>query len=171
MLYSIYYLKCPTTNKVMYVGMTKDVVKRYYQHFRLNSKNQKKDEWMRSLKEKKLKPLLEVVECGLSKQEAELKEIYYISIYPDLLNIQLGGLMPPSALKRVLTDEQKRQRYTSSVLKKKVIQKTKDGIVVNTFDGVREAFRLTGVDHRSIAQVAGGSKIRKTAGGFLWEYI
>lgn len=53
---------------------------------------------------------------------------------------------------------------------KKVSQYTKEGIFVNEFKGVREAGRLTGIDHRSISQVAAGSKIRKSAGGYKWKY-
>lgn len=54
---------------------------------------------------------------------------------------------------------------------KAVIQLTRDGRELARFGGVREAFRVTGVDHRSIAAVAGGSKIRHTAGGFKWQYL
>lgn len=61
-------------------------------------------------------------------------------------------------------------RRSKSVRKKSVHQYTKKGEFVKTFFGVREACRITGIDHRSIAQVAGGSKIRKSAGGFLWKY-
>jgi predicted GIY-YIG superfamily endonuclease len=38
------------------------------------------------------------------------------------------------------------------------------------FEGVRIAGKKTGIDHRSISQVAAGSEIRKTAGGFKWKY-
>lgn len=53
---------------------------------------------------------------------------------------------------------------------KSVSQIDTNGKVVNVFDGVREAYRQTGIDHRSIAQVAGGSEVRKSAGGFKWIY-
>lgn len=56
------------------------------------------------------------------------------------------------------------------VLCKQVLQIDRSGIVVNEFDGVRIACKKTGIDHRSISQVASGSKIRKTAGGFIWKY-
>lgn len=54
---------------------------------------------------------------------------------------------------------------------KKVRQIDLFGNTVNEFDGVREACRITNIDHRSIAAVAAGSKIRKTAGGYKWEYV
>lgn len=56
-------------------------------------------------------------------------------------------------------------------LKKKVAQIDKSGKTVAIFDGVRDAGRITGIDHRSISQVAAGSKIRKSAGGFKWNYL
>lgn len=53
---------------------------------------------------------------------------------------------------------------------KKVLQQDVAGKPIKTFEGVREAGRITGIDHRSIAAVAGGSQIRKTAGGYKWAY-
>lgn len=54
--------------------------------------------------------------------------------------------------------------------RKPVAQIDKTGKVIKIFKGVREACRITKIDHRSIAAVAGGSKIRKTAGGYFWQY-
>ena len=52
-----------------------------------------------------------------------------------------------------------------------VIQRTKTGEFLNEFLGVREACRITGIDHRSIASVAGNKNPKRhTAGGFNWEY-
>lgn len=53
---------------------------------------------------------------------------------------------------------------------KKVLQIDKIGNIVAEFEGVRIASKITGIDHRSISQVASGSLIRKTAGGFKWKY-
>ena len=61
-------------------------------------------------------------------------------------------------------------RKGRSVLKKRVYQFTKSGEFVSEFDGVRDACRITKIDHRSISQVAAGSKVRKSAGGFVWSY-
>ena len=70
-------------------------------------------------------------------------------------------------------DASKLEIYSKSkeVLCKEVHQLHKDGTFIQSFKGVREACRQTNIDHRSIAQVAGGSKIRKTAGGYKWKYI
>jgi len=170
-MYSIYFLKCPITNNVVYVGMTKDVIKRYMQHTRRKTNNKIKDNWNKELKLKGLKPLLEIIETGLTKYDAEDREIYYISKFENLFNILDGGLMPPSQKGKKYTVEQKRNCFKRSILKKTVIQKTKKGEIVMEFEGVREASRITGIDHRSIAQISGGkSKTRKSAGGYLWEY-
>jgi group I intron endonuclease len=54
---------------------------------------------------------------------------------------------------------------------KPVMQVDKSGNIVCVFDGVREAARVTGIDHRSIQSVANKSNVnRKTAGGYCWMY-
>ena len=52
--------------------------------------------------------------------------------------------------------------------RKEIHQYTKDGIFVNTFEGVREAHRLTNIDHRSISACA--TFRRPSAGGYIWRY-
>jgi hypothetical protein len=56
-----------------------------------------------------------------------------------------------------------------SVNKKQIHQYTKDGIFVKTYDGVREAYRITNIDHRSIS--ANATNRRPSAGGYVWTYI
>jgi predicted GIY-YIG superfamily endonuclease len=168
-MYSIYKLICPISKEVTYVGMTKDVVYRYKQHLR-NKDNIKKWEWISDLKSKGLMPLLEIVESGLNQYEAEEREKHYISVHNGLFNIQLGGLNPTNRKGTKQSVETRKKMFDSSPLKKGVIQKTKQGEFVKEFEGVREACRLTGIDYRSIGQVASGSKVRKSAGGYLWEY-
>jgi hypothetical protein len=56
------------------------------------------------------------------------------------------------------------------VLCKPVLQLKETGEVVAEYEGVRIAYAKTGIDHRSISAVAGGSPKRKTAGGFVWKY-
>ena len=57
------------------------------------------------------------------------------------------------------------------VLMKPVLQFDKNGNLIKEFNGVREAGRVTNIDHRSIQSVASGSNPqRKYAGGFVWRY-
>ena len=51
---------------------------------------------------------------------------------------------------------------------KKVYQYDKNLQLINTFDGVREAERLTGINHSSISCCCTGRL--KTAGKFIWSY-
>ncbi len=170
-MYLIYTLKCPISNDIVYVGMTKDAVKRYYQHTRKKTNNPKKDEWVLGLKVKGFKPLMEILESGLNIIDAQEREIFFIDKIKPIFNFSDGGLMPPSQRGKKQSKESRRKRFESSPLKKSVIQKTKDGIFVNEFLGVREACRLTGIDHRSIAEIANGSNPKRhSAGGFKWEY-
>lgn len=55
-----------------------------------------------------------------------------------------------------------------AVNRKEIHQYTKDGIFVNTFEGVREAHRITNIDHRSISACA--TFRRPSAGGYVWRY-
>lgn len=64
----------------------------------------------------------------------------------------------------------KNKEFAKKVLCKPVLQINNSGDVVAEFEGVRIACAKTGIDHRSIAAVAGGSAIRKTAGGYRWKY-
>ena len=59
-------------------------------------------------------------------------------------------------------------KYTDSI-KKSIGQYDKQGNLIATFDGMREAGRQTGIQHTSIGKVANGD--RKSAGGFVWKYL
>lgn len=62
---------------------------------------------------------------------------------------------------------------------KRIVQKSKDGIVVNEFPSIKEAVRVTGIDRANISAAAHG-KIRTlkgrtarvlTAGGYIWQFV
>lgn len=57
----------------------------------------------------------------------------------------------------------------NSKYRKKVMQLTLDGKVVRTYDGAREASRVTGFRQGNISSCARG--IYKTAYGFIWRYV
>lgn len=62
--------------------------------------------------------------------------------------------------------------YGTSILRRShaVIQKTKDGSIVQRFESIAEAFRLTSVCRKSIANCCKKKNHYLTAGGFIWEY-
>lgn len=87
-------------------------------------------------------------------------------------NITIGGFVWVSGNAELPNFKELKLRLNSykKVLCKPVLQVDKSGNVVAEFEGVRIAYSQTGIDHRSIAAVAGGSAIRKTAGGYHWKY-
>lgn len=53
-------------------------------------------------------------------------------------------------------------------LSKAINQLTLSGELVNTFEGIKEAERITGIKNQSISQCCKGKY--KTAGGYIWQY-
>lgn len=177
MKYCVYILRCPITKDVKYVGMTTNMVDRFRRHLS-NKENIQKYNWIKFLGENNLLPIAEVMYSDLTKEQAEQKEINTIKLFSGLFNIEKGGLTPPSRKGMKDTQKTKRLKFENSPLKKVVIQKTIKGVFVNEFSGVREASRITGIYHDTISQVAskkeiikrGKPMIRKSAGGYKWEY-
>lgn len=76
--------------------------------------------------------------------------------------------------KKQTQKQEESNKVTMQIIKEKlrkpvaqIDKNTKE--VVNTYDGVREASRITGFDCSSISKCCRGE--RKTAYGFIWEYI
>ena len=170
---NVYVLKCPLTDFIRYVGITNNPKRRMYEQDRPND-NTNKFEWVKSLKEKGLNPVMQVLESGLDRITACKKEIQYIAMFRalgfPLFNISNGGDAPPSQKGKRASIITTQKLILNSPFKKPVYQYDKQGNLIAEFIGVREACRQTKIDHRSIAQVAGGSLIRKTAGNFIWTY-
>lgn len=60
--------------------------------------------------------------------------------------------------------------HTNSMrMRKAVVQCDLNGTELNVFESATEAFRVTGIRH--ITEVCKGSKVRKTAGGYIWKYF
>ena len=63
MIEYIYYLICPKTKEVKYVGKTKNPKKRYFQHIKkLDRSMTKKRIWLEMLFSENLAPILKIVE-------------------------------------------------------------------------------------------------------------
>jgi len=174
MTYKVYTLKCPTTGAIKYIGVTNNVSRRFSEHLS-RVEDTEKYRWINSLKENGLKPICEILEETEYMMIAFMLEEEYIKSYKALghpiFNITDGGKNPPTRSGYVYTRAEKDHLANCSTRKKRVAQLDKYGNVIEWFNGVREAGRKTGIDHRSISQVAAGSKIRKSAGGFNWKYV
>ena len=51
------------------------------------------------------------------------------------------------------------------------VAQIKDNIIINIYDSVREAEKITGIGHSGICRCANKQKKYKTAGGFMWRYV
>lgn len=92
----IYSLKDPRDNQIKYIGKANNIDTRLYTHT-VNCnlvKNTPKIQWIKSLKDKGLKPIIEEIDCVL-KSEWQFWEKHYISLYKswgfNLKNYTLGG--------------------------------------------------------------------------------
>jgi predicted GIY-YIG superfamily endonuclease len=56
--YYIYTLSDPITNEIRYIGYSKDPKKRYANHLCISKLKSKKNSWIKSLKNKGLKPIM-----------------------------------------------------------------------------------------------------------------
>ena len=172
----VYGLMHPITKEVFYIGETKNLKKRIYQHFsRSVTDNKSKCEIVRDIIDNlKLKPDVIVFQENIqTKEESEAYESNMIKLHKSLgyrlTNMNEGGNKPPSQ-KGVKLNHGRRILETSK-RKKTVYQYSKDMQYVGEFISVREAGRQTGIDHRSIAEVANGSNPKRhKAGGYYWKY-
>ena len=76
------------------------------------------------------------------------------------------------SIKTGLVDNEKRRRICSENGRKAVkpvIQKNRDGSIVRTWRSIREASQELNISENNISSSA--RKYRKTAGGYIWEFI
>lgn len=89
----IYTLSCPVTNEIRYVGKANNPTSRFYNHL-IESTKTYKNNWIKSLKKKGLKPILEILEEVLI-EEWTFWEEHYISLFKSwnfkLTNMTSGG--------------------------------------------------------------------------------
>lgn len=78
---AIYCLKCPIENKVKYIGKTKDsILNRLSAHMGCRSENVELNMWIKSLREKGLKPSIHVIEFA-HENDWCVREQYWIEKY------------------------------------------------------------------------------------------
>jgi predicted GIY-YIG superfamily endonuclease len=170
---SVYNLINPIDKSIFYVGCTKNPYNRFYNHYQ-GDNNIEKSNLIKKIRLSGYKPIMNILKEVDNIELAEFIEAEYIELYKfkgcNLLNKNNGGNKPPSQKGNFYTAERKLNSFVKSPLKKTVYQVDKNDNIVNVFLSTREAGRLTGIDYRSISQVANGSLVRKTAGGFKWLY-
>jgi hypothetical protein len=155
---NIYTLRDPETNKIRYIGKANNVTQRYRAHLNKARKHQThKKNWIESLKKKKLKPIIEVIDI-VPLDDWRFWETYWISQIKtwgfDLVNHTSGGDGCTFANKTSF------KKGENSI---PILQISDSGVVVKEFESYIIARRVFGKDmFKSI------DKERLSTGGFLW---
>jgi len=93
--FSVYALCDPATGLQYYIGKSTNPKKRYYAHVNINAKKSLKKSWIISLKSKSKQPIMQILESGISKENINSREIFWIAYYkkinPKLKNMTEGG--------------------------------------------------------------------------------
>lgn len=158
----IYSLVCPLDGKVKYVGKANDPKSRFRKHKSLGDTNTgdniAKNEWIKSLLDQGLLPILEILE-EVEISEWKEKEKFYVRQFREqgleLFNICGGGNGATFG-------------NSGSFKGKppvKVVCLTKQGEYVNTFNSIKEGREFCG---KKIYNVLVGK--RKTSGGYIWLF-
>lgn len=187
----VYRLSSPENNVVKYIGITKDLSVRYRKHITQTSKRTLKNNWIKSLLKRGVKPVMTVIDGAETREEANILEKYWIIKHKDwgfdLKNMTNGGDGGDTMSGRKLTPEQclkisqrnkgmRRPDLSESNKEKKsksVLQiNPENGAVIERFESVRIASELTGCSRTNIAKFASGNikPTIKKVGGFWWKY-
>ncbi|GAC1468915.1 MAG: hypothetical protein PVS3B3_24870 [Ktedonobacteraceae bacterium] len=78
---SVYALGDPRTNEIRYIGIAKDVFKRYAAHLNRPHTNDVKNAWMEDVKMAGIVPTLTVLETNLDEAAIYKREAYWIQHY------------------------------------------------------------------------------------------
>lgn len=76
-LYYVYCLRCPFTQDIKYIGYTGNLGERFYGHL-MRGGDTDKSKWIKSLKEREVLPVMEVIETTQTKEVALLLEAIHI---------------------------------------------------------------------------------------------
>lgn len=129
MEYYIYTLEHPITQEIRYIGYTKNLNKRYSNHLCVEKARNKKECWIKSLKTKNLKPVINVLDKASNIEEAHDLEIYWISQFKTwgfrLTNLTSGGEgleMPCSEETKIKISKTLKDKYSTESHKNKGIK-------------------------------------------------
>lgn len=162
---SIYLLVDPRTNIPKYIGKTNNITTRMYGHFSEKTLT-KKNNWLKSLKTKGLKPIVEIID-EVREEEWQFWEQHYISLYKswgfNLLNGDQGGLGAGR-----LSKETKRKISLNSPKQKAVLQYDLKGNFLKEWKTIKEASKNVNVSSTSISAACRG--LQRKSADFLWQY-
>jgi hypothetical protein len=119
--------------------------------------------WIKSLLDKKLKPIITLLETFSTDFEVCQAEINTIKLYSNLVNSTIGGEG---------TNGYKCTEETKDFFSFKVDQYTKQGVFLKTFKSMSEASLIITGDPKNngkISEVTKGKHGRRTAFGYVWR--
>jgi len=176
----IYKITNKLTSKV-YVGLSKDIASRWKIHLSMLNKGK---HHCKSLQEEYIKLedyTFEILEICKKKELSE-KEIYWWDKIKaegtELYNGRPTGARFPEPTKETKRkqsawqigkpkSEETRKKIKLNAPSKKVLQYTKEGILVAEYDSHKDAARALNISNSNISKVCRGE--RKTCGGFVWR--
>jgi hypothetical protein len=129
----------------------------------------------------------EILFTGLTKEQAEVKEIELIKLYNSTdnnygYNIQNGGnysgkhseasklKMSISQRKKIVTKEA-RVNMSDAHIVRPVAQLDKEGNIVTVWNGCKTASKVLGIPFQNISECVKHKGYRKSAGGYVWRYV
>lgn len=149
----IYTLSHPVTKEVRYVGKTINIKRRYKQHL-YDKHNNHKSCWVKSLRNKNLKPIINILEECYNHDWKE-REIYWISQYNNLTNFSKGG---DDSFVRT-TSEQTRKKLSEAHKGKKLTKTHKDKIKDKS---IKSSIIIDDIEYYSIMDASRKLKIPKS---------
>lgn len=186
----VYTLTCPATDKVKYVGITKNPKQRFRKHLLIRSKTLKNN-WIRSLLNEGLKPVMTLTDYSESRDDINAKEKYWIVKYRewgcDLKNMTDGGdggdTMSGRKLSKAASLKISQSKLgiprpdlsaSNKITKSKSVAQIdyQNKKVIQVFNSVADAAKITGCSKTNISKFANG-KLKpsiKKVGGYEWKY-
>ena len=188
----IYKIENLANNKV-YIGLSSNLNKRFYEHKRLLILNTHTNRYLQRSWNKYGQDnfIFEILEI-CNKDDLSNKEIYYIQKYDSFINgynSTSGGLnnykyngkikitMSKKIKGRKLSLETRKKMSDSkynkgNMFSKKVIKMDMNGNIIIIYDYMNQINRIEGFETKSIRECCEGTnKNRKTAYGYIWLYL
>lgn len=192
----IYKLTDPLTQEIRYIGKTTNISRRFNAHInRCTTKKIHSAVWIKSLIDKGVKPIIEIIE-SCDENNWEEREIYWIKFYKekyDLTNILPGGgntatygrLGKPwteqqrinnrkarLGMRVIHTEESNKKRAEgvrkyNDARKTPVYQYSLDGIFLRKWDSAVDAQNELGI--KNILRVCKSDR-HKMSGGYIWSF-
>lgn len=160
----IYTLSCPITNDIRYIGQSFEPKVRYRRHiFDSRKRKDHKSNWIKSLLEKSLKPILNIIHI-CNESNVDYYEKYYIEEYKklyDLTNSKEGGKVykMTKEIKDKIRETLKGRKppikagIAFAEFKSIKIECYKDEILIGTFNSIKECCEELNLNRPKVSMV------------------